>query len=405
MEKTLLKSRIIINLKEKIKLGDYKASQEFWDMIEMKGTPLVEKIDGDSDNVLATFVYKAEEELENIVFIPPVGRNDFLQNKMERLSQTDLWYITYKVRNDVRFKYSFSINDSFNIDCEKRWDNLRYDKFNKNRLIFKTEDGTVDEIESYVAMPNAEKHFWVKERNGITKGSICEHQLCSKNLEKNRKIRVYTPYDYKKDVKPYKFLVLTDGDEYINVLSAVNVLDNLIADKKIPPIVAIFVDSTETREEELSCNDTFGDIIIEDLIPWIKDNYNISNSADESIIGGISMGGLTASYLGLKHSETFGNVISQSGSYWYKPDNYEGSEVDCWLSTQFKDIEKLPLKFYLNVGILEHKEGMIGTNIILRDVLISKGYTVDFQEFKSGHDYLCWGETLANGLISLIGYK
>ncbi|GAA0770085.1 hypothetical protein GCM10008908_12370 [Clostridium subterminale] len=48
----------------------------------------------------------------------------------------------------------------------------------------------------------------------------------------------------------------------------------------------------------------------------------------------------------------------------------------------------LSLKFYLNVGVLEHKEGIIGTNIKLKDVLISKGYTVDFEYFNSGHDYL-----------------
>jgi len=59
----------------------------------------------------------------------------------------------------------------------------------------------------------------------------------------------------------------------------------------------------------------------------------------------------------------------------------------------------------LNVGVLEHKERMIGTNIKLKDVLIEKGYSVDFEYFKSGHDYLCWGETLANGLILLIGNK
>ncbi len=46
---------------------------------------------------------------------------------------------------------------------------------------------------------------------------------------------------------------------------------------------------------------------------------------------------------------------------------------------------------------------MIGTNNILKDVLIEKGYDVYFEYFNSGHDYLSWGETLANGLISLIG--
>lgn len=32
----------------------------------------------------------------------------------------------------------------------------------------------------------------------------------------------------------------------------------------------------------------------------------------------------------------------------------------------------LSLNFYLNIGVLEHKEGMIGTNIKLKNVLISK---------------------------------
>jgi enterochelin esterase-like enzyme len=58
-----------------------------------------------------------------------------------------------------------------------------------------------------------------------------------------------------------------------------------------------------------------------------------------------------------------------------------------------------------NVGIPKTKDRMINANIKLRDVLIEQGYTADFEYFNSGHDYLCWGETLANGLISLMGIK
>jgi len=277
-----------------------------------------------------------------------------------------------------------------------------YDKFNKNRLFFKGENGENDSISSYVVMPNAEKHIWVEERNHSSKGTIHEYKFSSDNLPKERRVRVYTPYGYKEDAKPYGFLVLTDGDEYINVLSAKSVLDNLIYDKKIPAVIAIFIDSTETRTEELSCNDTFGRIIVEELIPWVKGNYNISSNAAEAIIGGLSLGGLTAGYLGLKYSEIFGNVLSQSGSYWYAPEGYKD---DFWIGNQYESIDKLPLKFYLNVGILENKDKMIQTNTKLKDALIQKGYTVNFEYFNSGHDYLSWGETLANGLISLIGKK
>ncbi|WP_425447326.1 hypothetical protein [Dethiothermospora halolimnae] len=47
---------------------------------------------------------------------------------------------------------------------------------------------------------------------------------------------------------------------------------------------------------------------------------------------------------------------------------------------------------------------MIDVNIKLRGMLKSKVYEVKYEDFKGGHDYLCWGETLANGLISLMSY-
>jgi enterochelin esterase-like enzyme len=402
MEKSLLKSTAIMNLKDQIEKGNCTALQEFWDMVENKGTPLVEELDGDFENSLVTFVYKTHEEIENVVFIPPVGWANFSENRMERLLETNLWYITYKIKNDIRFNYFLSVNDTLDINYGQRWEKAIYDKFNKNALVFKSENGKEDQIVSYVVMPNAEKHSWVKERNHSPKGKIYEHQFHSKNLKKHRRTRIYTPSGYDESNKPYEFLVLTDGDEYINILSATTVLDNLIADKKIPPIVAIFIDSDETRFKELTCNDTFGDIIVKELLPWVRENYKISDKADEAVIGGLSLGGLTASYIGLKHSQIFGNILSESGSYWYKP---EGYEKDNWLSGQFEAIDKLTLKFYLNVGVLESKDKMIDTNIKLRDTLIKKGYDVNFEYFKSGHDYLSWGETLANGLISLIGDK
>ena len=403
MEKSLIKSKAIIELEEKIQHGNNGALDEFWCEIENRGTPLIEKLEGDLEHDLVTFVYEADEEIENIVLMPPVGEDNLLENKMQRLLETNLWYITYKVQNNIRFTYAFSANDSLEADCEERWDNLNHDKFNKNRLVFKGEDGEEDEIRSYVVMPNEDEHFWVKERSDIPKGTICEHQFHSENLEESRRIRIYTPYGYENANEPYGFLVLNDGDEYINLLSGTTVLDNLIADKKIPPIVAIFIDSTETRRKELKCNDKFVDIIVKEIMPWVRENYNISYKADKGVIGGYSLGGLTALYLGLKHSEVFGNVLSESGSCWYKPENCKDGEIGCWLGNEFKVIDKLPLKFYLNVGVLEGKETMIDTHIIFKDILTEKGYDVEFEYFNSGHDFLCWGETLAIGLISLIG--
>jgi enterochelin esterase family protein len=39
----------------------------------------------------------------------------------------------------------------------------------------------------------------------------------------------------------------------------------------------------------------------------------------------------------------------------------------------------------------------------MRDVLLAKSYEVHYQQFNSGHDYLNWRGTLADGLIALVG--
>ncbi|GKX31186.1 hypothetical protein SH1V18_36660 [Vallitalea longa] len=402
MEKSGIRSAAILKLEEHLKLGRTNALNKFWDYFEQKGLPIIENIPNDLEHNLVTFIYKEDEKTENVLVIPEMKDCKFLNYRMEKLLNTNLWYISCKIRNDIRFQYCFSVNDPLDDDWDNRFEKVIHDKFNKKFLL--VEDEEENEILSYVVMPNAEEHFWVKEKSNITKGDLKEYKFISEKLEAERKVRIYTPYGYEKNNKPYKFLILNDGDEYLNLLSSKVVLDNLIADNKIPPIVVLFIDSTDSREEELSCSDNFTDIIVNDFIPWFRKNYNISSEAKDGIIGGLSLGGLAATYIGLRYSNVFGNVLSQSGSYWYKPEEFEEHESACWISTEFKKVDKLPLKFYLNVGILEEKENMIGVNKILRDVLQAKGYDVEYEVFKGGHDYLCWGENLANGLISLIGY-
>lgn len=390
---------------EQIKIGDTNSINLFWDSIEREGGPLIESIKDDDDNALLTYIYKGDENTKNIVVMHPTCWKDYKDNMLTNIPGTNIWLKSYVVRNDVRGRYDFSVNDALDDDWSKRDSNIRHDVYNKNRIIFKGDEGEEDSIVSYFVMPKAEKYIWTIERESVNKGIVESHNVYFKGLDEKRKIYVYKPYNYsQKNI--YKLLVLADGDTYIDILSVNTVIDNLIAEGVIPPIIVILIDGGDNRNQELMCSEAFANCLAFEIMPWVKANFHVSERAEDIIIGGFSLGGLFAAFMGLQYPNIFGNVLSQSGSFFWSPNAPE--EVN-WIITKYKEAERLPAKFFINVGVLENMEyppysSMIDVNKKMRDVLLGKKEcNVRYEEFKSGHDYLSWGETLANGLIALIG--
>lgn len=364
--------------------------------------------------MLITFLYQGDKDIENVVVLDGCVGLDYEENKMERILDTDIWYKTFKVRNDLRFRYFLTINDPLNEDWQKRnQECIRVDPLAKQEVLI-PKDEEKPESQPWtcnaVELPKAEPKIWSVKKEGVPCGNIELLRYTSKVLNDEYRVWIYTHYGYLQKSEPYKILVLSDGFEYIYGLSAATLLDNLIYNGKISPVVTVFVEGKDNRFEMLACNDNFSKFIAEEIVPYVRERYNVSHKAEDAVIGGLSLGGLSAAYLGLTQSKVFGNVLSQSGSFSWHPEwtpgkiNSKEEFEDIWMSNLFKEKEKLRLNFYLEVGILEGNR-MIQTNKIMRDVLVSKGYNVEYSELKGGHDYLSWGETLAEGLVYLIGNK
>lgn len=372
---------------------------EFWKEVEREGTPLIEEVQGE-EKVIITFLYRGNEGVNNVLIYGGVPGYRYPENMMERLEDTDIWVKSYIVRNDVKFKYNFSLNYEFHNDYKKIKKNSIIDSLNPKRVINMNDEENPESVEtvySLVELPKVKPEIWTIPNKQVKKGNVKLSRFESKILGNTRRMWVYTPSEYDEKTSPYNVLVLTDGFDYLSYLSANVVLDNLIHEKRIPPTVCILVDSTKNRYEELTCNESFMKFITEEVMPWSYENYNITKEPERTIIGGLSLGGLTASYIALKKWDIFGKVLSQSGSYWYESQ---------WLTKKFEEENKLPIKFYLNAGLLEdapYDDEPVMMEVInnMKDVLLSKGYDVKYENFQSGHDYLCWGETLATGLISL----
>ena len=207
--------------------------------------------------------------------------------------------------------------------------------------------------------------------------------------------------------KKYPVLILFDGEAYTEVVSTRRILDNMIADKVIPPIVAVFVGSIdyETRCKELPCYEPFFKCLITELFPWIKEEFTVSAKPQDIIVAGSSYGGLAAIYAAMKNSDVVGNVLSLSGAFWWQP---EDSTKPSWIITQMEKSPLLPLKIYMDAGTLEDDErqgapSILTTNRQLSEILRKKGYTFKYVEFGGAHEYFSWQGNLSTGLLYLIG--
>lgn len=393
--------------------GDASTLDTFWEQVAKEGTPLIEPIPSDDQYALVTFIFRGDKQTEHVVLHSEILRgmwwNNWSDALLYHLSGTDLFYRSYKLRTDMRFVYWLSPNRPL-IHARDDSDGgqfLQLDPFNPRVFV-------EDFNRSYVEMPDAPPQPWWQVRTQIATGKTEKRVWHSNILNNDRQVWVYTPPGYTPDHNPYPLLLLFDGNIFTTWVPGPTILDNLLAEHRIPPLVTIMLDSLN-RYEELYCGEGFVECLARELIPWARQSYHITNDPRQSIVGGLSAGGLAAAFVALRHPELFGNVLSNSGAFHWSKEAYSAEQwsyeippEDCWLSQQFAISEKLPIRFHLDCGLLEDQRDFPYTSLLrgnrhMRDVLKAKGYWLHYQETCAGHQYINFRGTFPEGLIALIG--
>jgi enterochelin esterase-like enzyme len=403
-------------LQNRLKSGDRRALDRFWKEIEQHGAPMIEPATGSDRETFVTMLWRAREETRN-VFVFRLGD---VSKSMARLLDTDLWYKTFRLQKGARFIYQLATN----LPDPKEWGGiirfagaLRNDPLNPLQYVERADEFNPYEVSTFSALelPSAEPQVWTVVQPKVPTGRVQRDKFISRLLGNERPIWIYTPHGYSADQKPYGLLVLSDGGLYVNAAHVATTLDNLIAAGVIPPLVAVLVDNPN-RWRELSCNSAYADFLAWEIVPWARANYHATDRPEQTIIGGSSLGGLQAAFVGFRHPEVFGNVLSQSGDFRWKPDGEKEWE---WLDRQFAASPRLPLRFSFEAGLLEGtwwwrflpqrdpspEPPLLMANRNLRETLTSKGYPVHYTEFNGNHGIFNWRGTLASHLIALVGIK
>lgn len=196
--------------------------------------------------------------------------------------------------------------------------------------------------------------------------------------------RVYVPETVNPNDK-LPTLYITDGQSYAKKGRMVRALDRGIADGRIEPVIAIFVDSrdpddleTNRRNDQFFCKKDYVDFFTTELVPFIDQTYHTSSDRNDRVILGVSFGGFNAGCFGLMATPYFGNIAMNSPAH---------SQFVTFLKKQYKKFDKKNLKIYLSVGNQQDNRLAVRS---LRLTLKKKGYDLTYTQNDHGHNWNNW---------------
>ena len=173
-----------------------------------------------------------------------------------------------------------------------------------------------------------------------------EDKIFSKALNKKMEISLFIPSECENIKLPVLYFLhgRTGNHKLIEQLDIENIVNKLVAEKKIKPFIIVCPDMDNSRginssNEYKEVQGKYGtvhlglyeDYLIKEIIPYIDKNYKTICNRENRYIGGISSGGYIALHNGLRHQDLFSKIGGHMPEWLL-------TKTKCWI-TEFK-VEK-----------------------------------------------------------------
>lgn len=378
---------------EKLFAGEW-GPEVFRRHVAEAGAPLVERTG--AGEVEVTFVDEPGDDMATrlaMVIGPNIGRNT-IDMEFAPVTGTPFRVLTLRMRSDLRFGYVFTRSGPDGVEEQVA------DPFNPPPPFSEYPEERFSGF-SVAVLPDAVPLPWLEQTEASPARVMESGVLVSAVLGNERRIWVSLPPGELSAQSALPFVVHLDGTPGH---SAPAVRDVLVRAGLIRPCAVVLVDQLGSqRYTELLCDPGFSRMLVEELLPWLRERYPLSHDPEDVTLAGESYGGLCAGWTALHHPEAFGNAILQSPSCGYHPDIRKNPGVGGLLRrdpvptliADFLTAERAPVRIFHDVGELE---GSITHSRWLDQVLTARGYDTRYMEFAGGHDYAWWRGLFADAL-------
>ena len=246
---------------------------------------------------------------------------------------------------------------------------------------------TVQENKAILDVTGEGSGFW--EMKDVTHGDVRIVWYASSATKSTRRMHIYTPpgYDKSSESLPVLYLLHGGGDNdnaWPTVGKANFILDNLLAEGKIKPMIVVMPDASISVP-------VFTDDIINNIIPYVQNKYRVKTGKDNRALAGLSMGGLHTLNTGLAHSDKFTYILPLSTG-WFSNNKEMWDEGERLLKENAEKCNENVKLFWVAMG---GKEDIAYQNCQnMMKLFDQHGLKYTYSDKPGGHTWFTWRDNL-----------
>jgi len=309
-------------------------------------------------------------------------RSDFKGGKLEfRKDSLGVWEGIFSDVQPGAYRYRFVVDDV---------------------ILFDPKSSSATEAGSIFMMTSGDDFFAMKEE--VPHGAITHRYYYSKTLNQMRRLQVWTPpgFELSNEKLPVLYLISGGGDTdnaWPTIGCAGNILDNLLAEDKIKPMLVVMPNGYFENKKTLDRVPLLKDDMMTGIIPFIESNYNVYSDASRRAIMGLSLGGLQTLEVAMYHYNEFDYICPLSSGWWISDSWEKKRGIIDNIEQRAAHLKKISTDFNKSVKLVFFTQGgpedLAYDNGMETMKLFDKvGIKYKYSERPGGHSWPVWRKDL-----------